>query len=193
VIVAEVLFPIGILLIPFIVLSFFIVLPFGMYNICKSYQQATRYPENLNLDLHTGVFFPHYESLKREFFISDSISLLVENLRKYNQPYKIYHCYTLDDFISAYQDPRVNKIWIIGHGARKGVNIGDSFLEYSNLPHTLPKEFIAQLHCNHGGGSSLLEINKPIRGFCSNFSRMTFQNHCYIINYFKNNTLLSVK
>jgi len=85
------------------------------------------------------------------------------------------------DFISVYTNENVDRLWIIGHGRKNAVRIGLDLVEYSQIPYSSPKKFIAQLHCNSGVGPTLITVNKALDGFSSNYDRMVFQNRCFII------------
>jgi hypothetical protein len=171
--------------IQFAILSALFDVILTVWLLTVSYQKSVKFPELLNAETHTGIFFLHYDELASECFTADCIALLIENFQKYQISYKVYHCYNRNDFENHYIEITVTKLWIIGHGEKKGIRINKDILEYSLLPLVHPKECIAQLHCNPGDGPSLIDINRPRTSFVTNFNRMTFQNRTLILNYFK--------
>jgi hypothetical protein len=157
-------------------------------------EKGLQYPESDELsddEDHIAIILGHYTKLPDNLFVSDCIGLLIEECKKTNTKYKIYHIFEPKNFEDAYYNDHTNELWILGHGDRGGLcygKKGDDYIEYSKLNRlALPKKFIVQLHCNNvfdETGPSLMEINQ-CDGFVSKHYRMFFQNRSFIIKNFK--------
>ncbi len=98
-------------------------------------------------------------------------------------PYKIYLIENKSDFLKAYYDNKVRYLWILGHGDRGGFCYGrckDQYVKYSDRLPQKAKKFIAQLHCNHGEGQTLAELNGIEVDYDTDHVRMSIQNYFYI-------------
>lgn len=138
---------------------------------------------------HVGIIFPHYLKENKEITVGDSIALLIARLSEQKIPSHVYHCFSKDDFVGVYTNPKVTSLWIFGHGKRNLLSLGKNStgqlveIEYERLPQVEPKKFIAQLHCNTGNGKSLAEINKAHNSYVSKYFRDLIQNRCYILHF----------
>ncbi len=130
----------------------------------ESHKLAHQMPELLNSLDHEAIIWVHYVHPTKEFMILDNIALLIEGFQKIEKSYKVYHVFGKEDFIRIYENEHVTGLWIFGHGKKSGFGYGfkrkDDFLTYSELEKTASKDFIAQFHCNCGGGVSLVEHNQ---------------------------------
>jgi hypothetical protein len=79
--------------------------------------------------------------------------------RKY--PFKVYHCYNPDEFVSVLKNEKVKFLWIFGHGWKGGITFKWAhFLAksrtrmsynriYNELKNSPRKKFVGQFHCSH--------------------------------------------
>jgi hypothetical protein len=135
-------------------------------------------------EAHHGIIFVQYQDPRLHLFIADSIDLLV---REFDEkiPFKVYPINDEADFAQVYNNPSVQWLWILGHGERRLLSFLDDGkikdILYENYPAKSHIKFIAQLHCNPGGGRSLIEINNLIPDHDITKFRFPFQNRCYIM------------
>lgn len=163
-----------------------------VFTAISGYEKVLKFPqsENFSEDLdHVGIIIGHCNNPKDNIFTSDSVSLLIDGLKKTNRPYRIYHIFQPRDFEIVYENNKVRELWILGHGDHGGLSYGNKgeidYIKYSQLAQLdHPKDCIVQLHCNNGIGTSLKNINR-CGGYVSNHVRMRFQNRGYIIKHFE--------
>jgi len=133
---------------------------------------------------HHGILFVQYEEREKQFFIADTVDLLIKIFDE-SQPYKVYPIKSEDDFKQAYNNPNIRWLWILAHGEKRHITLVENkevkFIEYSNYSKQSNLVFIAQLHCNPGPGRSLVEINELTPGYDINHVRLPYQNRCYIM------------
>jgi len=105
-----------------------------------------------SLGFFNSISYPGFDILI-QFFVS----------KKY--PFKIYHCYNLEDFKSILKNKKAKYIWIFGHGWRGGITFkwtrklshlltpNKTQFSYEKIQTDLEKYprklFIGQFHCNH--------------------------------------------
>jgi len=131
------------------------------------------------------------KSLDDEYAIySSGIMFLIKHLEKSKQPYKLMKKFDFDKFKKFVYDTNCCGLYIIGHGTRHSLKIGKGKKEEEVLEYSLfkgfnghPKDFVVQLHCNHGGGESLADIIAPNtpRSFVSDSYRNAIDNLFYFI------------
>jgi hypothetical protein len=127
-----------------------------------------QYPEKLDSSKTVHDAFILVHSMGNDGIIS-GLDNLIHSFKTKNYPFKIYHCYTPDDFKAVLANENAKYIWIFGHGWRGGItfkwkpSIWDIIhlklrkqtnFRYSDLLENgqgnyPPKDFIAQFHCNH--------------------------------------------
>jgi hypothetical protein len=157
----------------------------------ESINKSIQYPNSKNLqksDDHIGIIFPIYSNFFDTLIIGDSISLLIDGFNECNRKFRIYYICNREQFEIPYRDPHVTDLWIFGHGSKGSFsygNNGDERIEYSRLDDMQPsKQYVVQLHCNHGTRQSLKEKNR-CRGFVSSSWRTLYYNRCHIIKRVK--------
>jgi hypothetical protein len=183
-------------IIPFFLILTGLLLLFLYFLFCRvepyfeSMAKSIQYPQSEEFsgtEKHTGIIFPVYSDFLENLNTADCIGLLIDEFRKSNKKYRVYHIFEKKNFEDAYYNDYVTELWIIGHGSRGSVvwgNKGNDKIEYSALRILdQKKEFVVQLHCNHGQKQSLKEIN-GCDGFVSKSYRTAFWNRGYIIEKF---------
>ena len=164
---------------------FFFAHVLGIIGYVKSCEVALRHPESsylTNETDHNAIVFVHHEKMSKQIFIGAGVGNLIQGLKKLQkfQHYKVYHCFSKNDFIDVYSNPHATSLWIFAHGDYSHIAFGHSRgcgLNYSDLPSVEPKKFIAQLHCSHRGGKSIVDINEPRDQILSHSYRITPQNN----------------
>lgn len=138
-----------------------------------------QYPENLDSlnTIHDAFVLIHSMGGNG---IVPGLDNLIAAFKAKGYPFKIYHCYTKEDFKVVLANENAKYVWIFGHGWRGGItfkwkpSITDILhlkrkkqtnFQYSDLIDdqiTYPsKDFIAQLHCNHIAKKSPSNISLP--------------------------------
>ena len=103
--------------------------------------------------------------------------------------FKVYPCEDADSAETNIRKPNVKGLCIFGHGTKNSLSFGiKGKLLYSNLKNALPKDYIAQLHCNDGPGPSLLDLLFNGEGICSDGCRFMMQNRIMIREWIDNET-----
>lgn len=193
-VVGAILFlsPLNLLLKILLLLGAYVIIFFAFLEVIKpligyieSCEIALKHPNSPGFTEdhnHQGIVFVHHERNNKQGFIGDSIAILIQELRNSANPipYKVYHCFSKDDFIKVYLNLSTTGLWILGHGNYSTLAFSKSRennLDYSELPPVEPKEFVAQLHCSNGGGKSIVDVNCPKDSILSHWYRVTFQNN----------------
>lgn len=118
-----------------------------------------------------------------------------------NYPFKIYHCYNPQEFLSIIENPYATYLWIFGHGWRGGITFKwkkkfskllskrdvttfsyAELLEYNRL--YPQKEFIAQFHCNHFLKNKKFNLPLPLI-----LLKKDFTQESYFVNNSKNDII----
>lgn len=99
------------------------------------------------------------KSFKDKLFIYPSgIKLLLMYIKKNKIPYILMKKFDIKKFRELIYDEKCYGLYIIGHGCRHGLKIDkNEMLYYCSFKDAPKKEFVVQLHCNHGGGESLAD------------------------------------
>ncbi|MCK4475162.1 MAG: hypothetical protein KAU16_00355 [Methanophagales archaeon] len=108
--------------------------------------------------------------LLRKYFFKNGISYVL--MKKFN----------IKKFEEFIYDENCYGLYIIGHGCRHGLKIDkNEMLYYCSFKDAPKKDFVVQLHCNHGGGESLADIialNKD-KSYVSDNYRYPWSNWIY--------------
>lgn len=141
-----------------------------------------------NGEKYVAVVLTNKSPRDEGFIYSSGIMFLIKHLEKNKKSYKLMKKFDFDKFKEFVYDPNCRGLYIIGHGTRHSLRIGKGkkeVLEYSlfkgfNGP---SKDFVVQMHCNHGDGESLADIIAPntSRSFVSDNYRYTVDNLLYFI------------
>lgn len=127
-----------------------------------------QFPNNLDSSKTVHDAFILVHSMGSNIIIA-GLDNLIYTFKDRRYPFKIYHCCTPDDFKAVLANENAKYLWIFGHGWRGGItfkqtpSISDIIhlklrkktnFRYSDLLENVqsnypPKDFIAQLHCNH--------------------------------------------
>jgi len=125
---------------------------------------------------------------------ANGLFFLVEHLQKQNLAYKIYDRadrQTLEDLV---YNPNCYGLYILGHGTRYSLKTSKKDIcNYQNFADAPKKEFVIQLHCNNGGGKSLVDYiatdkNKSYAGIST---RNIFDNLFYFYVLYTDNKLIN--
>jgi len=86
------------------------------------------------------------------------IDLLIKYLKDNKKPYKVYDRLNAMQIKSIIKNKKVKAVLIFGHGSKHSVQTSENeTLYYCEFAKCHKKDFIAQFHCNPGGGKSLAE------------------------------------
>ena len=141
---------------------------------------------NSNLE-HTGIILVHYDWPTNNLsFIG--VDTLIKGIYQ-KEPFKVYNCHDVEEINSAIKNPKVNRLWIFGHGVKHGVSTDSGIFYYCNLLNEPHKDFVAQLHCNCEGGKSSCDylLNQQSKENCiiSDGIRHGIQNEIAVREYVK--------
>lgn len=120
-----------------------------------------------NIPAETVIVIGKNEYLKPSFWIAPNydtgLLTMVNYLRMRGKPFSIYYeasRKTLDDIMA---DEKIRTVLLVGHGRRHGFGIDKStvvdYCSYSSPKYR--KDFVYQIHCNQGKGTSLVEYVVP--------------------------------
>jgi len=118
----------------------------------------------------------------RYFFVYFSdIMLLIEYMKRTNQPFKLLKKFDKKKFDDMVYDKNCAGLYILGHGRRHGLLISEDeilyYCEYVNAP---KKDFVVQLHCNHMKGKSLGDYLCAKEDFLTDKMRTVSENREYV-------------
>jgi len=144
-------------------------------------------PEEFKIkDKYVGVVVTttNLARYKYLFIYGSGIFLLIEYLKRKNQPFKLLKKFDKKKFDDMIYDENCRGLYILGHGSRHGLSISKDemlyYCEYANAPKKAKKVFIIQLHCNHLKGKPLAEYLDA----CTDFSMETIRTIEDNKNYF---------
>lgn len=121
------------------------------------------------------------------FIYFSDIMLLIELLKRKNQPFKLLTKFDKKRFDDMIYDKNCKGLYILGHGSRHGLLISaDEMLYYCEYKDAPKKDFVVQLHCNHGKGESLADYLCAKEEFPTDKKRAIHENREYIHNKLKN-------
>ncbi len=89
--------------------------------------------------------------------------LLVKYLRLLGKPFSIYYESSLEKLDEIMTNKKIRTVYLVGHGRRHGFVVdGKTVVDYCRYQGAkYRKDFVYQIHCNHGGGKSLVEYVVP--------------------------------
>jgi energy-coupling factor transporter transmembrane protein EcfT len=120
---------------------------------------------------------------KYVFIYASGTFLIIEYLKRKNQPFKLMTNFDRDRFREMVYDANCIGLYIIGHGTRHGLRISkEEMLYYCEFPDAPAKEFVVQLHCNHLRGKSLVEYLNAHADFPMENVRSVNDNQAYYLN-----------
>lgn len=139
-----------------------------------------QFPENLDSSntVHDAFILIHSVGSSGDTCGLDN---LISTFKAKKYPFKIYHCYTPDDFKAVLANEKAKYVWIFGHGWRGGIAFKwrpylrdrlhlkwkkETVFQYSDLIENgqtayPSKDFIAQLHCNNPSKKDLSNVPLP--------------------------------
>jgi len=127
---------------------------------------------------HIAIILCNGYMPERILAYKEDIPKLIKYFKKRNWPYKVYFgVNTKTKLVKIINNPKTTIIYLLGHGIRHGIRINQKeIVYYCEFLKSPRKKFIAQLHCNHMGGRSLVEyISKnSISGFVTNKKLTSF-------------------
>lgn len=128
----------------------------------------------------TSTNLPVYKYI---FIYASGIFLLIEYLKRKNQPFKLLKKFDKKKFSDMIYDVNCTGLYILGHGSRHGLRVSEDemiyYCEFANAP---KKEFVIQLHCNHLRGKSLVEYLDAHSDFSMDATRTVNDNQNYLFN-----------
>lgn len=147
--------------IAFIVLV--IAITFWLFLIFPSKYYAKKYPQWKSTGNHIAIiivdnYFPSRQIL--DIHLSGIHFLIQKFYQKIS--YQVYNPVSMKEFKKIVKNPKTKILFIFGHGQIKKLRFARvgkrKFLNYINLKNFPRKEYLAQMHCNGGSGSSLKEL-----------------------------------
>jgi len=120
-----------------------------------------------NIPVETVVVIGKNEYRKPSFWLAPNydtdLLLLVRYLRLLGKPFSVYYNVSIEklDEIMGNKDIRI--VYLVGHGRRHSYCIdGKTSVDYCRYQDPkFSKDYVYQLHCNGGGGVSLIEYVVP--------------------------------
>lgn len=115
----------------------------------------------------TVVVIGKNEYLKPAFWTSPNYDLdllfIVKYLRMLGKPFSVYYESSIETIDKIMANKKIKKVFFAGHGRRHGFGVDSStgldYCRYNSAKYR--KEFVYQIHCNHGKGKSLVEYVVP--------------------------------
>ena len=151
--VAWIYLKIGIFVLDYVFIPVFFI--FSLRNLFY----LKKNQEHRSNEKHIAVILVNnYMPERLSIYATLDIPKLIKYFKKKNWSYKIYFRVDKSKLKKIINNPDITMIYLIGHGQRHGIKVSKKemvyYCEFQNSP---KKEFIAQLHCNHYGGTSLIE------------------------------------
>lgn len=119
------------------------------------------------------------------------ISSLIEHMENQGCNHKILNDAKEKELRNVIDDQNCFGIYLIGHGCRHGWRVSKEkiayYCEFKDAP---KKEFVVQLHCNDGGGESLVQIlveNEDTRSYAGDKKMFTTKMDKFLRNQCKEN------
>jgi len=146
-------------------------------------------PEEFRIkDNYVGVVITstNLELHQYRFIYGSGILLLIEYLKRKNQPFKLLKNFDKAKFKEMIDDKKCNGMYILGHGLRHGLRISkDEVCFYCEFKDAPKKDFIIQLHCNHLKGKSLADFLHAKEDFPTDKKRYDIENRKYFLEKLK--------
>src|SRR3989338_4974802 len=156
------------------------ILPQTFFHIARGFfktrGEIKKYSEQESMGDNIAVVLANNYWWKIHFLWGEGIDLLIDHFRAVRISYKVYTPLNKDDFFKIVMASNTKELFIFGHGGRHGLQLNKlERLRYCELSNAPKKRFIAQFHCNDGGGNSLKDyIGED--GFVDNDIRHIMQN-----------------
>jgi len=149
-----------------------------IYSLSPSVQELIRTnPEYNAQEKHIAIVIENKgEICQSRDVIYDGSHLLIEYFLKHKEPYKVYHNIKKAELISLFKNPKITSIFVFAHGTRHGIKIDGQMSFYCELKGGAKKNYVAQMHCNPGGGMSSKEVGLTKKEFADNSTRTSLQN-----------------
>lgn len=163
----------------FLMFSGIIAIIGAIIIIVKSVCYTNKNPEFLSDKEHTAIILANNYSPENFSLYLDGVDLLIKYFKTNEMSYKVYKEVTGKDFKEIVKNQKVKSLYIFGHGCKHGIKFERSdFIYYCELQDAPKKDFIAQLHCNHGGGFSLADYLAK-ESYVIDGKRRWWQNRLY--------------
>jgi hypothetical protein len=158
--------------------------------IKKGWNTAVNNPESNSNNDHDAIIVMAYSKHSREYFTIAGLDLILQFFIYKKINYRVYSCDNLETFKKILNNPNASSLWILGHGCRGGIRIGDEVVKYSDIVMQLSddaknKRYIYQLHCNSGCDPSLSDLISKGRGFANYQRQFPYSIRGYLANILK--------
>lgn len=148
--------------------------------------RVTLFSVNRNHPKKTVIVIGKDEFKNPSYWVSPNydldLLLIVKYLKIKNEDFSIYYNVDKSKLDEIMTNKDIKTVYLVGHGRRHGFALSKNevvdYCNYNNM-NKYKKDFVYQIHCNHGKGKSLVEYvvpeeNRteclPEHGFMSNFS-----------------------
>ncbi|MHA1829717.1 MAG: hypothetical protein ACTSX6_13845, partial [Candidatus Heimdallarchaeaceae archaeon] len=159
------------LMIPAIIGVFYIffILPIKALNffITEAVLRIILFHIPKNKAAETAVIIGKNEYYRPSFWFAPNydtdLLLIVKYLKLLGKPFSIYYDVSVKMIDKIMNNKKIKTVFFVGHGRRHGFAVDrNTVLDYCryNDP-KYKKDFIYQIHCNHGKGKSLVEYVVP--------------------------------
>jgi hypothetical protein len=150
-----------------------LILFFHLLNVPKNKPTRTVIVIGKNEYFKPGFWLkPNYDT---------DLLLLKKLLRLKGEDFSIFKNVTLEQLDEIMQNKTIKTVFLVGHGRRHGFVLGaNTVVDYCRYDDKkFEKDFVYQIHCNQGGGKSLVEYVvpeknqeecKPEHGYMSNIT-----------------------
>lgn len=124
-----------------------------------------------NLPKETVVVVGKREFGNPSFWLSPNydvdLPLLVHYLRLSGKQFSVYYNVDLKILDEIMKNSYIRTIYLVGHGRRHGFKLDSKlvvdYCRYNKPEYKDKKDFVYQVHCNNGGGTSLVDYVVPER------------------------------
>ena len=157
----------------------------AFYIINRYYIDKTE--DKFSGDKYVAVVLTNKSCRDKIMVYLSGVMFLVMYLKKNEKPYKLMKKFDINKFNEFIYDINCQGLYILGHGARDRLKVGNELIYYSEFKDAPKKDFIEQLHCNNGDGESLADIIAPTEStsFVSNGYRYAGENFLYFIHLYQ--------
>jgi hypothetical protein len=120
-----------------------------------------------NVPAETVVVIGKNNYSKPSFWVSPNydtdLLLIVKYLRMLGKPFSIYYDTSVETLDAIMANEKIRTVYLIGHGRRHGYAIdGNTVVDYCRYNNPkFKKDYVYQIHCNHGRGTSIVEYVVP--------------------------------
>lgn len=157
----------------------------AFYVINRNYIEKTE--DKLSGDKYVAVVLTNKSWRDKIMVYLSGVMFLVMHLKKNEKPYKLMKKFDINKFNEFIYDINCQGLYILGHGARDRLKVGNELIYYSEFKDAPKKDFIEQLHCNNSDGESLADIIAPKTppSFVSKGYRYAGENFLYFIRLYQ--------